>query len=151
MTESTENYEKFMNEALKEARKAIEKDEVPIGAVVVCNGQIIARSHNQTETLNDATAHAEMIAITSASSFLGGKYLDQCSLYVTLEPCPMCAGALLWSQLGELIYGANDPKRGFKKISRKLLHPKTVVISGILANESSELLKHFFKKKRQKL
>lgn len=137
-----------MREALKEAQKALSKDEVPIGAVVVCNGQIISRAHNLTETLGDPTAHAEMQAITAATNFLGGKYLNQCTLYVTIEPCPMCAGALHWAQLDLLAYGAPDPKRGFTTISSLLLHPKTKVISGILSKECSSLVSEFFKKKR---
>ena len=137
-----------MREALKEAQKAQSKDEVPVGAVVVCNNQIIARAHNLTETLNDPTAHAEMQAITAASAYLGGKYLNDCTLYVTLEPCPMCAGALYWSQVGKLVYGSKDPKKGYSLLSNMLLHPKTKIISGILADESTELLKSFFKAKR---
>jgi tRNA(adenine34) deaminase len=142
-------HEYFMNEAMKEARKAFEKDEVPIGAVVVCNNTVIARAHNLTETLNDVTAHAEMQAITSAASYLGGKYLDQCSLYVTLEPCPMCAGALYWAQLGYLIYGASDEKRGYATRAPLLLHPKTQVVSGIMQDSASQLVKEFFAKKRK--
>lgn len=141
-------HEYFMNEALKEAQKAFDKDEVPIGAVVVCNNTIIARAHNLTETLHDVTAHAEMQAITSASAYLGGKYLDQCSLYVTLEPCPMCAGALFWAQLGQLIFGAGDDKRGYTLLKSRVLHPKTTVHAGILKDESSQLIKSFFTKKR---
>jgi tRNA(adenine34) deaminase len=142
-------HEYFMNEALKEARKAFDKDEVPIGAVVVCNNTVIARAHNLTETLHDVTAHAEMQAITSASEYLGGKYLDQCSLYVTLEPCPMCAGALFWAQLGQLIYSANDDKRGYTLIKTNILHPKTLVHTGTLKGESAQLIKSFFIKKRK--
>jgi tRNA(adenine34) deaminase len=140
--------EYFMNEALKEARKALEKDEVPIGAVVVIENRIIARAHNLTETLHDVTAHAEMQAFTAASDYLGGKYLKECILYVTLEPCVMCAGASFWTQLGKIVYGADDIKRGFKLIREKLLHPKTEVISGILSEQSAILLKEFFKMKR---
>ena len=140
--------EYFMNEALKEAKKAFEKDEVPVGAVVVCNRTIIARAHNLTETLNDVTAHAEMQAFTSAAGYIGGKYLDECILYVTIEPCVMCAGAAYWTQLGAIIYGAADEKRGFRLVSHLLLHPKTQVTSGILAEESSLLMKQFFKRKR---
>ena len=142
-------HEYFMNEAFKEAQKAFDKDEVPIGAVIVCNNTIIAKCHNLTETLNDVTAHAEMQAITSAAEYLGGKYLDQCSLYVTLEPCPMCAGALFWAQLGNLIYGASDDKRGYSSLKSNILHPKTIVTTGILQNESSQLIKAFFAKKRK--
>jgi len=137
-----------MREALKEAQKAAEKDEVPIGAVVVCQNQIIARAHNLTETLNDPTAHAEMQAITSAANYLGGKYLDQCTLYVTVEPCPMCAGALYWAQLGRLVLGANDHKRGFSLFERNILHPKTDVVTGVLKDECSSLVSNFFIKKR---
>jgi tRNA(adenine34) deaminase len=137
-----------MKEALKEAEIALKKNEVPVGAIVVCGGQIVARTHNLTETLNDATAHAEMQAITSATSYLGGKYLNQCTLYVTLEPCVMCAGALYWSQLEGLVYGANDPKRGFSLIKQQLLHPKTKVTSGVLADEASDIITRFFKAKR---
>lgn len=140
--------EYFMNEALKEARKALEKDEVPIGAVVVIENRIIARAHNLTETLHDATAHAEMQAFTAASDYLGGKYLKECILYVTLEPCVMCAGAAFWSQIGKLVYGADDQKRGYLLIHEKLLHPKTEVVSGILSEQSTILLKEFFKMKR---
>jgi len=141
--------EYFMKEALKEAEKAFARDEVPIGAVVVCEDMVIARGHNLTETLNDVTAHAEMQAITAASEYLGGKYLDQCILYVTLEPCPMCAGALFWSQLGSLVYGATDTKRGFTLLKPHMLHPKTTVQSGILEKETAQLMKDFFAKKRK--
>jgi tRNA(adenine34) deaminase len=140
--------EYFMNEALKEARKALEKDEVPIGAVIVIENRIIARAHNLTETLHDVTAHAEMQAFTAASDYLGGKYLKECILYVTLEPCVMCAGASFWTQLGKLVFGADDKKRGFHLIHERLLHPKTEVVSGILAEQSTILLKEFFKMKR---
>jgi tRNA(adenine34) deaminase len=139
----------FMNEALKEAKTAFDKDEVPIGAVIVCDNIIIARAHNLTETLNDVTAHAEMQAITAASECIGGKYLDQCSLYVTVEPCPMCAGALFWAQLGSLVYGADDEKRGYTLLKSPILHPKTKVVKGILENESVQLMKAFFAKKRK--
>ncbi len=141
-------HEYYMNEALREAQKAFERDEVPVGAVIVCNRTIIARAHNLTETLHDVTAHAEMQAYTAASGYLGGKYLDECTLYVTLEPCAMCAGASFWTQIGAIIYGAADEKRGFRLVSPSLLHPKTEVSSGILAEESSRLLKQFFKNKR---
>ncbi len=140
--------ERFMREALKEAQKAAEKDEVPIGAVIVCQNQIIARAHNLTETLNDPTAHAEMQAITAAANYLGGKYLDQCTLYVTIEPCPMCAGALYWSQLGRLVFGASDSKRGFRLIEKSILHPKTIITSGVVNEECSKLVTNFFIKKR---
>lgn len=139
----------FMKEALKEAHKAFERDEVPVGAVIVCKNQVIARSHNLTETLNDVTAHAEMQAITAAANNLGGKYLDDCTLFVTLEPCVMCAGAAAWAQMGRLVFGAYDEKRGYSGISKKALHPKTVIKGGILENESAELLKLFFQKKRK--
>ena len=141
-------HEYFMKEALKEAKIAFEKDEVPIGAIIVSNNQIIAKAHNLTETLNDVTAHAEMQAFTAATNFLGGKYLNECSLYVTLEPCVMCAGASYWSQISKIIYGASDPKRGFSTIDKNILHPKTEVISRILENYCSKLLIDFFKKKR---
>lgn len=137
-----------MQEALKEARLAEAEEEVPVGAVVVCKGKIIGKGHNMTERLNDPTAHAEMIAITSATEALGGKYLNDCSIYVTVEPCPMCAGALAWSQIGEVIYGAKDPKRGFSGFEPSLMHPKTTVISGILAEECGRTVSDFFKKKR---
>ncbi len=138
----------FMKQALSEAKQAFDKDEVPIGAVVVCNDRIIARAHNLTETLNDVTAHAEMQAITAATNVLGGKYLDECTLYVTIEPCPMCAGALGWAQLQRVVYGAPDPKKGYTKFSTKVLHPKTEVSYGILADECGELMKKFFESKR---
>ena len=137
-----------MNEALKEAKKALEKDEVPIGAVIVCEDRIIARAHNLTEILTDVTAHAEMQAYTAASGYLGGKYLNECTLYVTIEPCVMCAGASFWAQLGTLVYGADDPKRGYRLIDQQLLHPKTKVISGLLAADCSKLMTSFFKSKR---
>jgi len=146
--EDTKNHEFFMREALKEAQKALAKDEVPIGAVVVCNGRIISRAYNLTETLGDPTAHAEMQAITAATNYLGGKYLNQCTLYVTIEPCPMCAGAIYWAQLGQLVYGALDPKRGFSLIARNILHPKTNTIGGVLASECSNMVTTFFNKKR---
>lgn len=140
--------EHFMKEAFKEAQKAFDEDEVPVGAVIVCNNKIIARAHNMTERLNDVTAHAEMLAFTSATDFLGGKYLNECTLYVTLEPCVMCAGASYWTQLKKVVYGASDAKRGFAKHSDNLLHPKTEIIKGILEYESSAILKDFFAKKR---
>jgi len=138
----------FMKQALAEAQKALAKDEVPIGAVIVCNGQIIARGHNLTEQLIDATAHAEMQAITSASSYIGGKYLKDCTLYVTLEPCVMCAGALGWAQIGKVVYGAKDEKRGYSFFAPKALHPKTEVVSGVMENECGEIVREFFRKKR---
>jgi tRNA(adenine34) deaminase len=141
--------EHYMMAALEEAKKALDKQEVPVGAVVVCNNMIIARAHNLTETLNDPTAHAEMQAITAAASWLGGKYLVDCSIYVTLEPCAMCAGAIGWSQVNRLVYGADDIKKGFTLVKGNLLHPKTVVTSGILAKECSEPVTKFFKSKRK--
>ena len=140
--------EYFMQQALKEAQDAFAEDEVPVGAVVVCNNKIIARGHNQTERLNDVTAHAEMIAITAASDYLGGKYLEECTLYVTLEPCIMCAGALAWARPMRIVYGASDEKRGFERVTENITHPKTEITRGILANECSELVKTFFKQKR---
>ena len=140
--------ESFMKEALKEAQKAYEKNEVPIGAVIVSNNKIIARAHNLCETLNDATAHAEMQAITSAANFLGSKYLNECTLFITLEPCAMCASATAWSQIGKIVYGADDDKKGFTKIYKNLLHPKTEVVSGVLEKDCSEKLINFFRKKR---
>ncbi|MCF8423073.1 MAG: nucleoside deaminase [Bacteroidia bacterium] len=137
-----------MNEALKEARKAFDADEVPVGAVIVADKKIIARAHNFTERLIDVTAHAEMQAITSAANAIGGKYLNDCTLYVTLEPCLMCAGALHWSHITKIIYGASDEKKGFSKINQTILHPKTTVIKGVLENECSKILKDFFQSKR---
>ncbi|HMM01631.1 MULTISPECIES: nucleoside deaminase [unclassified Dysgonomonas] len=142
------NDEHYMGQALNEAQIAFEKNEVPIGAVVVCQGRIIARAHNLTETLNDVTAHAEMQAITAAANFLGGKYLTNCTLYVTLEPCPMCAGGLLWSQIPKIVFGAKDEKKGYSLFSPNILHNKTSVISGILEEECASLLKEFFRQKR---
>ena len=142
----SDNY--FMKEALKEAQKALEKDEVPVGCVIVCDNQIIARAHNFTQRLNDVTAHAEMQAFTAAADFLGGKYLNECTLYVTLEPCVMCGGAAYWTQLKKIVYGANDITRGYAQLSENILHPKTEVISGIMATECSKLLTDFFKTKR---
>ncbi|HPJ06300.1 MAG TPA: nucleoside deaminase, partial [Bacteroidales bacterium] len=139
--------EYYMRMALAEAARAAERDEVPVGAVVVAGGSIIARAHNLTETLNDPTAHAEMQAITAAAAFLGGKYLTDCTLYVTVEPCVMCAGALAWSQVTALVYGAPDPKKGYTTTGAAILHPKTVVRSGVLAAECSEMMKKFFRKK----
>jgi tRNA(adenine34) deaminase len=137
----------FMKKALQEAEAAFEKGEVPIGAVIVVKDRIIARSHNLTEQLNDVTAHAEMQAITAAANFLGGKYLYDCTLYVTLEPCQMCAGALYWSQIPKIVFGAHDPQRGFSALGAKL-HPKTKVLGGVMENDASELLKRFFIQKR---
>ena len=139
---------KYMREALREAGYAAQEEEVPIGAVVVCRGRIIGKGHNMTERLGDPTAHAEMIAITAATEATGGKYLNDCTLYVTVEPCPMCAGALAWSQIGKVVYGAADPKRGFSLFSPSLMHPKTVVVGGVLAEECSSLESEFFKGRR---
>ncbi|NQX92742.1 MAG: nucleoside deaminase [Flavobacteriales bacterium] len=148
------SHEHYMALALKEAELAYELNEVPVGAIIVAKNQVIARAHNLTERLNDFTAHAEMQAFTSATEFLGGKYLDQCTMYVTLEPCPMCAGAAFWTRLGKLVYGAPDLKRGFARFQKQLkhdhvLHPKTEVVSGIMEEECSDLLKRFFAKKRR--
>lgn len=140
--------ESFMRMALKEAEKAGANGEIPIGAVVVCKGRIISRAHNLTETLHDVTAHAEMQAITAAANALGGKYLDVCTLYVTVEPCVMCAGAIGWSQLGRLVYGAADPKRGYSVYAPNALHPRTQVTTGVLEEECAQLMKDFFKRKR---
>lgn len=142
------NDEYFMKQAWLEAKKAYDQDEVPVGAVVVANKQIIARAHNLTERLTDVTAHAEIQAITAASEYLGAKYLNKCTLYVTLEPCVMCAGALYWSQIDKVIYAARDEKRGAGRIKEGLYHPKTVVSNGVMENECSELMKEFFKAKR---
>jgi tRNA(adenine34) deaminase len=141
--------EYFMNEALKEARKALGKKEIPVGAVIVADRQIIARAHNQTEALQDVTAHAEMLAITSATNHIGAKYLDQCTLYVTLEPCTMCAAATAWAQLGRIVYGAKDPKAGYSRIIQDIIHPKTKTRFGVLEHECAVLLKDFFGKKRK--
>lgn len=140
--------EYFMREALKEAWKAFDLDEVPVGAVIVCNNRIIGRGHNLTERLVDVTAHAEMQTFTAAANHLGSKYLEECTLYVTLEPCVMCAGAAFWTQIGKIVYGATDEKRGYTNANAALLHPRTTVVPGILENECSELLKEFFKSKR---
>jgi tRNA(adenine34) deaminase len=146
---SVELDEKFMREALREAGYAADEDEVPVGAVVVCRGRIIGRGHNMTESLHDPTAHAEMIAITAATEAMGGKYLNDCTIYVTVEPCPMCAGALAWSQIGRVVYGAADPKRGFSLYSPSLMHPKTEITAGILAGECGETVSAFFREKRK--
>ena len=140
--------EYFMRIAIREAEEAFEEEEVPIGAVVVMNNQVIARGHNRTEALNDATAHAEMQTITAASNHLNSKYLKNCTLYVTVEPCPMCAGAIAWAQLGTLVYGAEDPKKGYTTYCNTLLHPQTLVKKGILAEECQKLMKDFFRNKR---
>ena len=138
-----------MKDALREAMAAAGEDEVPIGAVIVCRGRIIGKGRNMTERLNDPTAHAEMIAITAATEAMGGKYLNDCTLYVTVEPCPMCAGALAWSQIGRVVYGASDPKRGFSLFFPSLMHPKTEIVSGVLAEECSSLVTEFFRNKRK--
>ncbi len=139
----------FMRKALQEAESALAKGEVPVGAVIVCNGHIVAKSHNQVETLNDPTAHAEMLAFTAATNFLGSKYLKDCTLYVTLEPCQMCAGAAFWSQIGKIVYGAEDEQRGFQHWHCRV-HPKTEITGGVLATESQALLKKFFNQMRGK-
>jgi len=144
MKNSPEQDEKFMRQALHEAENALHKNEIPVGAVIVCSGSVIARAHNLTETLNDVTAHAEMQAITSAANYLGGKYLIDCTLYVTLEPCAMCAAALGWAQISRIVFGAADEKRGFSKFSKDVLHKKTEIQGGILQKECREILKKFF-------
>lgn len=138
----------YMKEALKEAQKALQLDEVPIGAVVVCNGQIVGRGHNQTEMLADVTAHAEILALTAATQALGGKYLTDATMYVTVEPCTMCAGALAWAQLGKLVYGASDEKRGYARLTPSPLHPKTQVVKGLMEAECRDLVLQFFNSKR---
>ena len=145
-----DKHEMFMRKALEEAKLAEEEGEIPVGAVVVCKDRVIARAHNQTERLNDVTAHAEMLAITSATSMLGGKYLNDCTLYVTMEPCVMCGGALALAQLGELVYGAADPHRGYARLTPSVLHPKTKVSGGVLAEECGDLVKEFFARKRER-
>jgi tRNA(adenine34) deaminase len=146
MTLNEDEY--YMSLALKQAERALEEEEIPVGAVVVCQGRIVAKAYNQTEMLTDVTAHAEMLAITSAAQTIGAKYLKDCTLYVTLEPCLMCAGAIYWSQLGRLVFGAFEGKRGFSSLRKDILHPKTEVTSGILAEESALLLKEFFSMRR---
>lgn len=140
--------EYYMGLALRQAARALEEEEIPVGAVVVCQGKVVAKAYNQTEILTDVTAHAEMLAITSAAQTIGAKYLKDCTLYVTLEPCLMCAGAIYWSQLGRLVFGATEEKRGFLSQGKQVLHPKTEVVSGILAEESEALLKEFFSMRR---
>lgn len=140
----------FMNEALREAKLALAEDEIPIGAIVVCKGQIIGRGHNLTERLNDVSAHAEMQALTAATNYIGGKYLPDCTLYVTMEPCVMCAGASYWFQVGKIVFGAYDAKLGFGRLNQKITHPKTLITGGILENECGQLVKDFFKSRRQK-
>ncbi len=149
MTLSVNSDEHFMKEALKEASLAFKEDEVPVGAVVVCEGKIIARAHNQTEALHDVTAHAEMLAITSASNFLGGKYLENCTIYISLEPCLMCAAALSHARVSKVVWATDDPKMGFSRMEKQVLHPKTTIMQGLMAEESSQLLKTFFQSKRQ--
>ncbi|MCQ2058362.1 MAG: nucleoside deaminase [Bacteroidaceae bacterium] len=146
--DNNQQHIKFMRQALIEAQSAGDQGEIPVGAVVVCDGKIIARAHNMTERLHDVTAHAEMQAITAAADYLGGKYLTNCTLYVTLEPCIMCAGAIGWSQISCLVYGASDPKRGYTLFAPAALHPKTTVVKDVLADESASLMKDFFAKKR---
>ena len=140
--------EYYMKEALKEARKAFDLDEVPVGAVIVCNDRIIARAHNLTERLNDVTAHAEMQAFTAAANHLGAKFLEECTLYVTIEPCIMCGGAAFWSRIGKIVYGARDEKRGISTLHESILHPKTTLVHGVLEKECSELMTSYFRKKR---
>lgn len=142
------NDEDYMRQALQEAQKGYDEGEVPVGAVVVCQGRVIARAHNQTERLTDVTAHAEILALTSASNYLGGKYLTECTLYVTVEPCTMCAGALGWSQISRIVYGCDDEKRGFQRFAPAALHPKTEVTAGVLAEECARLMKDFFNARR---
>jgi tRNA(adenine34) deaminase len=146
---SNNQHQKFMAEALKEAHKAFDEGEIPVGAVVVCENRIIARGYNQTERLTDVTAHAEMIAITSAANYLGAKYLNECTLYVTLEPCVMCAGAIAWAQFGQLVYGTSDERRGYVRLGQPVLHPKTEVLRGVMADECRTLLLDFFHKLRE--
>jgi tRNA(adenine34) deaminase len=143
------SHEYFMKLALLQAQNAYDADEVPVGAVVVCDGQIIAKAYNQVETLQDVTAHAEILAITAATQYLGAKYLNDCILYITLEPCLMCAGALYWSQIGGIVYGASDDKRGFSEQAKNVLHPKTQVVQGILERDCATILTDFFRRKRK--
>lgn len=147
--EELQKDEQYMRRALDEARQALEEGEIPIGAVVVAGGRIISRAHNQTETLHDVTAHAEMLAITAASNALGGKYLTDCTLYVTVEPCPMCAGAIGWAQVPRIVYGAADEKRGYRRYAPDVLHPRATAIGGVLEEECSQLMKDFFKEARR--
>lgn len=147
-TDQKKQDEFFMRKALAEAEIAFGQNEIPVGAVVVCKGQIISRAHNLTETLTDVTAHAEMQAITSAANALGGKYLTDCTLYVTVEPCPMCAGAIGWAQIPRIVYGASDEKRGYHKFAPNVMHPKSTVTSGVLEDECRNLMQEFFKKRR---
>jgi tRNA(adenine34) deaminase len=146
LTTYTDEY--FMKQAFNEAQKALLAGEIPVGAVVVCENRIIARAYNQTERLNDVTAHAEIVALTAATEYLGSKYLDECTLYVTLEPCVMCAGALAWAQLGRLVYAASDDKRGFMRFGKEVLHPKTKLSLGVMQDDCADLIRKFFKEKR---
>lgn len=148
MTSSTHTDEYYMKEALKQAQFSFEQNEIPVGCVVVCNNRIVAKAYNQIEKLNDSTAHAEMIALTSAFNYLGAKYLTDCALYVTLEPCVMCAGAIQWAQVGKLVYGASDPQKGYTRIGENILHPKTEIISNILSRECKQIIDKFFIKLR---
>jgi tRNA(adenine34) deaminase len=148
LTANIYNDDFFMKEALAEAKKAFEAGEIPVGAVVCWNNRIIGRGHNLTETLHDPTAHAEMQAITAATDYIGGKYLKDCTLYVTLEPCTMCAGACFWAQLGAIVYAADDPKRGYSTVAESIMHPKTRIVKGVMKSESEKLLKSFFLKLR---
>lgn len=148
MMETATDDVRYMKMALAEAEQAYAEGEVPVGAVVVCKGRVIARAHNLTETLTDVTAHAEMQAVTAAANYLGGKYLSECVLYVTVEPCVMCAGALGWAQLGRLVYGAADEKRGYRRYAPQALHPKAEVVEGVMAEECAELMKRFFSERR---
>ena len=148
MSDTANDDIRYMKMAFNEAVRAFDEDEVPVGAIIVCKGRVIARAHNLTETLTDVTAHAEMQAITAAANYLGGKYLNECTLYVTVEPCIMCAGALGWAQLGRLVYGAADEKRGFQRFAPQALHPKTEVERGVMADECAALMKQFFSKRR---
>lgn len=148
MKETDDKDEQFMRKALCEAQRAAEEGEIPIGAVIVCNDRIISRAHNLTEKLHDVTAHAEMQAITAAADLLGGKYLSDCTLYVTIEPCVMCAGAIGWAQIGRIVYGANDEKRGYQLYAPRALHPKAIVTRGVLEAECRQMMQDFFKQKR---
>jgi len=148
MASSTHTDEYYMKEALKQAQISFEQNEIPVGCVVVCNNRIVAKAYNQIEKLNDSTAHAEMIALTSAFNYLGAKYITDCTLYVTLEPCIMCAGAIQWAQVGKLVYGASDPQKGYTRLGKNILHPKTEIISNILSRECKQIIDKFFIKLR---
>lgn len=149
MEEQNKKDEEYMRKALMEAQRAFDEDEIPVGAIIVCQDKIVSRAHNLTEMLHDVTAHAEMQAITAAAASLGGKYLNECTLYVTVEPCVMCAGAIAWAQMGRLVFGAEDEKRGYQRYASQALHPKTQVVKGILADECAALMKEFFAAKRK--